>query len=99
MGDIKSFLLRMPISLYALIEDSAAKNDKSANQLIVNILADTLTASRVEFSFRPKGDAAGSRAQLKSETGSIPAGPTQSDSHDPKTCRVYKCGMCAAVKA
>jgi hypothetical protein len=39
------------------------------------------------------------RAVTKKEVAAAVAARLERVGHDPKTCRIYKCGMCAAVKA
>lgn len=95
--------LRLYPELLAEIDAIAKAERRSRNQVIIMRLE---TGSVAQLDRAP--------AVGLGEAGSIPALPTKPGSrtatgiermldskrstHDPKTCRIYKCGMCASLK-
>ena len=91
---------RIPNSLLTEINAQAKAEDRSRSKVIVMRLSgdslNALTQSREDR--RIKRTAAAEplmRVRSQSDVGDSQPRPN----HNPKTCRIYKCGMCASLKS
>lgn len=109
MADTIAISVRLPKELLGKLDQSAAEADRSRNWIIVDALEtvyeETGGGSSVAEQRSSSPPVAGSSPAPRSTNFSGFANQIdqlvaeKKSGHDTKTCRVYKCGICAALKS